>query len=156
MYTLNRSLKQFLIFAARQGYANSETIKKQNQDGSETISLIKDKFRFDDNYFTSEDGRRFHGREIVYLNEKPYWFMGYSGFVENDANPSEVYRFLKKAMLNPMDEFPVRGPKELLEDNWRYQITDITGDLSQFTAVEHINLNSRQVYNCYFIGGIID
>lgn len=156
MHTINRSLKKFLIFAAKQGYANSDVIKKQNKDGSETISLTKDQFRFNDNYFTSTDGRRFHGRAIVFLNEKPYWFMAYSGFVKNDSDPSAVYQFLKKAMLKPMDQFPVRGPKELSEDNWKYQITDITGDLSHFTAVEHISLNGRQVYNCYFIGGIID
>lgn len=152
----SKLLSQFLIFIAKEGYANPDTKKKRQSDGSDTILLKKENFTFNDNYFTSQDGRRFHGREVVFKDNKPYWFVAYSGYVNREEDPNGVYIFLKEAMLQPMHQFPVRGPERFQKNDLLYEFTDIIGDLSEFSANEYIKRNNKQIYNCYFIGGIID
>lgn len=149
-------LNNFLIFAAKNGYANSDVKTTKQADGSETINLHNDRWKLDDNYFTSKDGKRFYGREVVFYDSKPFWFVAYSGFVDVSSEPSEVYTFLKQAMLRPMKDFPVRGPKNFQDKDWEYEFKDVIGTVSEFTAKETINKKDKEVYKAYFIGGLID
>lgn len=151
-----QQLNDFLIFAAENGYANPKAVKTKQTDGSDTISLKQNDFELNDNYFTSEDGRRFHGREVIFHKNKPYWFVAYSGFVTKATDPDNVYGFLKQAMLKPMKKFPVRGPKNFAKENWNYCFKDIMGNINEFSAIEVIKLNNQEVYKAYFIGGIIN
>lgn len=156
MDTIQSDLNKFLIFAAKKGYANPRVQKISQLDGSETIAIKQEEFNFNDNYFTSQDGRRFHGREIVFYKDIPYWFLAYSGFVDKNQKPREVYQFLKDAMLNPLPNFPVRGPKKYQDRNWTYELDDLRGDLSDFTATEYISKDNKRVYKCNIIGGMIN
>jgi hypothetical protein len=150
-------LKDFLIFAAQHGYANETVEKTREANGSDSIRIVHDDWLAHDNYFTSEDGHRFHGAMVTFLADKAMWYCGYSGFVAEHANPKEVYGFLKKAMLLPEADFPIRGPWHLAEGEWDYEFTktDPTSTLEKFETVEVINRNGMQVYEGVFYGGKI-
>lgn len=147
-------LKSFLSFVAEHGYAG-DAPKRREPDGSDTIELARGDWRFHDNYFTSTDGRRFHGREAIFFEGWPYWFIAYSGFVEGAADLGEVYAFLKEAMRRPEPELPIRGPKKLSHSEWRYTFAVEEGDLEGFRAVERIHLSGEEAYQAFFIGGLI-
>ena len=147
-------LKRFLLKAAANGYGNEASEKHRETDGSDTIEFTDGNWRFHDNYFTSADGRRFYGREVVYKNDQPYWFLGYAGFVDPSAEPSEVYKFLKHSLLSPDDEMPIRGPEELTVGDWQYAF--IPGDgLDEFYAAEWIKHDGQNVYLAHLHGGLI-
>lgn len=156
MNGLKKQLKDFLIFAAENGYANSSVRKVRESNTSETIHLQKNEWELNDNYFTSKDGRRFHGHETVFYKGKPYWFIAYSGFVDELTDPGIAYGFLKKAMLKPVKNFPIRGPKAYNENEWQYNMQIPTYNLNKFTAEETIKHNDNEVYKAYFIGGLIN
>lgn len=156
MSNIKQQLKDFLIFAAENGYANPSAMIVRESDTSDTIHLQKDEWKLDDNYFTSEDGRRYHGRETVFYKGKPYWFIAYSGFVNDLTDPGIVYTFLKKAMLKPIKNFPVRGPKAYNENEWKYNMHIPSCNLNEFTAEETIKNYNKEVYKAYFIGGLIN
>jgi len=151
-------LREFLVYAAKNGYANDAAAKVHEVDGSTTIQMQRGDWLAHDNYFTSEDGRRYHGRMVTSLGNRAMWFCGYSGFVSEAANPGEVYGFLKKAMVQPEEDFPVRGPWRFAEGGFTYkfQKTDINSDLDRFETIEEITKDGTPVYEAIFYGGKID
>jgi hypothetical protein len=147
-------LKDFLVYFAENGYGNNSVGKTREQDGSDSIVVENNPWKAHDNYFTSEDGRRFHGRVVVSLGDRALWFYAYSGFVNEDVSPGEVYNFLKQAMLNPQKEFPIRGPWQYSDGNWSYVLKHESSDnLGKFTAKEEISVDGDKVYTGLFIGG---
>lgn len=149
-------LRDFLLRAAIKGYGSETPDKKIEKDSSDTISVEEGSWRLRDNYFTSVDGRRFHGTEVVTFMGKPFWFMAYSGFVSPNEDPGEIYRFLKKALLNAEPSFPIRGPYSIVDEGMSYKFDKLSDDLAEFTAHESILLNENRVYEAHFIGGLID
>lgn len=151
-------LREFLIYAAKNGYANDATTKAHEVDGSATIQIRYGDWLAHDNYFTSEDGRRYHGRMVAFLGNRAMWFCGYSGFVSEAADPGEVYSFLKKAMLQPEEDFPVRGPGIFADGKFTYVFKkiDLNSDLDRFETVETISEAGTLIYEGVFYGGKID
>jgi hypothetical protein len=156
MATEINNLEDFLTYAAKGGYASEAVNSDWQADGSQTIELTHEDWDFHDNYFTSSDGRRFHGREVVYYEGRPIWFMAYSGFVDEEADPDEVFTFLREAMKQPRADFPIRGPEFLNKEDMAYTLGVEEGDLDRFIATESITSNEEVVYEAVFIGGKID
>ena len=162
--------RQFLLETAVNGYANIETIPRVEADGSKTIEIAEGGFRMRDNWFTSVDQRRFYGNEVIFYQERPLWFMGYSGWVHSDADPKEISRFLRRALKRPDSGLPVRGPRVLSEGNWRYSMSIIEPDpsmildgepLERFSGTEAIRPSIDYDYlpAAYwgrFTGGMVD
>ncbi|CAN5416734.1 hypothetical protein BH09PAT4_BH09PAT4_02320 [soil metagenome] len=157
MYMKNFSsdLKEVLIFAAQNGYASEDVEKNAEPNGSVSIRLQRGDWLVHDNYFTSEDGRCYYGSVVAYLADKAMWFCGYSGFVDEGGDPNEIYAFLKKAMLLPDPDFPVRGPWDFTDGIWgyHYEKTDPSSTLERFETRETITQDGRQVYEGVFYGG---
>lgn len=151
-------LREFLIYAARHGYADDAVEKLHEDNGSTSIRIQHGDWLAHDNYFTSEDGRRFGGSLVVFLGDRALWSCGYRGDVSEHANPGEVYGFLKKAMLQPDEEFPVRGPWHFAEGEFNYDFhkTDPKSTLDRFETIEFIAQDGTTVYEGVFYGGKID
>ncbi len=151
-------LHEFLIFAAQNGYAKADVEKLREDDGSASIKIAKGAWLAHDNYYTSNDGRRFEGSMVVFLASRALWTCTYTGFVAQEADPGEVYGFLSRAIIHPEPELPVRGPWQYTEPDWEYTFakSDLASILDNFVTVESIRYSGNQVYEGVFHGGKMD
>ncbi len=150
-----KELKEFLNEANKKTYANKKAAKsKPSRLKSEDYHFEKGDLIYHDTYFGTRD---FIGEEVVYKNKKPVWGANYFGFIL-DSNMSEkiLYDFLRKALMqNSKDVIPVRGPKEFFSGKWRYKFL-AKGDLNNFSGVETISFDGKEVYHCLIHGGFIN
>ena len=81
--------------------------------------------------------------------------MNYYGFLLKDVPEDEVYSLLREALMQDYDDLlPVRGPREYISGNNKYQNT-LNGKLDRFSGTEKILLNDEIVYKCWYHGGLI-
>jgi hypothetical protein len=100
---------------------------------------------------------RFVGQEVVYLNDRALWSMSYAGGLGHDVAQSAgrpIYAFLRRALLAPPPELPVRGPAELDAESMRY-ICSWQGSLQWFHGSETVLQDGRPVYELRFSGGML-
>ena len=148
-----KKFRQFIIDSVPSSYAAGDrAAKTKESDGSTTITFTKGKYKLHDNYF---GGEPYGGREVVFLDGRPAWMMVYYGFVQKGAKAKTMYAFLMKALRNPPDDFPFRGPQVFEEGKWRYENT-WNGDESCFSGIEKIFVFDACVYEASYAGGLID
>jgi len=149
-------LKQFLLYCGREGYATLDSnpeAKREETDGSTTITLGQDGWNFHDNYF---GGEPFGGREVVFYQTQPVWMMVYYGeVVDRSADVKPIYTVLRQALAAVPDEAPYRGPAELIVGELVYQ-NKWTGQLTSFSGQEKIIHSGVIVYRATYSGGLID
>ena len=87
----------------------------------------------------------------MWILKNPYWCMNYAGRVMGDNFSGD---FLKDALLNVPEDKPFRGPEEYVDGDYSYHC-DIDGDFEWFQGKEIICYKGKQVYECYFHGGLI-
>lgn len=147
-------IRCFLSFSAKSGYSNEQNKTVTEKDKSHTICVEKDDFKLHDNYF---GGGPYGGREVILKNDKPVWMMVYYGSVykETSLEIEDIYKFLRKNLLNPDKNMPIRGPLQNTEGKWRYNL-DIKGDLANFVCFEEIFYGSEEVYKATFAGGLVE
>lgn len=161
------TLREFLLLQSEYGYGGEKAIVKTEENGSKTIEFSHGAWRYEDNYFTSEDGRMFFGRMVVYENGKPSWYAIYEAQVDKAADPANVYGFLSEVLRSPDANFPLRGPL-FHEDEERGLIYEIAFDnftefrentLDEFIFREVILPNDEEggfnLYTATFMGGVI-
>jgi hypothetical protein len=122
--------------------------------GSKQLECSDGPFAYRDIYFGMT---RFAGQETVAHNGRVTWSMTYAGGVDTEVAPAEVpaiYTALRKALLQPRPDVPVRGPARLKVDPFDYACA-IIGDLTAFAGNETIVMGDRRVYTLYFSGGLI-
>jgi hypothetical protein len=148
-----KKLKAFILEASQNTYASEDPdIKVRQEDGSTTIVYENDDWRYHDNYF---GGEPFGGREVVFLKEKPVWMMVYYGsVVVEEIVPDELYKVLTKALRNSTIDMPYRGPKELIDGDFRYE-NSLEGDVERFSGEERIYKNDRLLYSAKYVGGLL-
>ena len=143
---------KFLLEANQHGYgSNLESTWKENPDGSHTIEYARGGWTFQDNYF---GGEPFGGSEVIFQNGKAVWMMVYYGGVKTDENEEVIIGFLRKALLSPNPDLPVRGPKEFKEGEFAY-INSHQGGIERFSGQEVILKKDQEVYSTQYIGGMI-
>jgi len=145
-------IKNFLIQANRNGYGNALVKPSDEVDGSHTITYKEANWLFNDNYF---GGEPFGGREIISHQDKTIWMMVYYGFVINMTLQTEIYGFLKKALLNFTEDMPYRGPEKLEDGDWLY-INKVTGYFDRFSGEETITFKNNEVYCAKYQGGLVN
>ena len=148
------ALRKFLIAANQAGYASSgetKTIKEANY--SKSLFFEHGDFKCHDNWF---GGEPYGGRTVVFHKERPVWMVTYYGTVDPAfAELKEVYDFLRSALRNLPEDFPVRGPKKFEQDKWRYE-NSWDGDLGIFSGEELIFYDGKPVYEASYAGGFVD
>lgn len=151
---MKEGLRSFLIEANKAGYASGKERKWiKEPDGSTTIPFESGEWRMHDNFF---GGEPYGGRIIVTENGKPYWMTAYYGsIVPEYPDVKGLYIFLQKALSQPPEEMPVRGPRRFEEGDLVY-LSDWEGDLEKFEVTEKIKKAGNPIYEAKFIGGLVD
>lgn len=149
-------LHNFLIEAKKQTYAN-EFVKKctSTRRGSHDYEYSSKNMTYHDTYF---GGTNFMGEEVVYLSDDtPIWGMNYYGVtLDKSFSEEAVDKALRPAlmMVGEDDIIPVRGPKEFINNEYKYQF-EVTGDLEYFEGQETIYKKEQKVYVLKCHGGTI-
>jgi hypothetical protein len=146
-------LKQFILEASQNTYASEDKdIRKKQDDNSTTIIYENGDWKYHDNYF---GGEPYGGREVVFYENIPVWIMVYYGRVTEDNDSDEVYKVLTNALRNSNIDMPYRGPKELIEGEYRYE-NEQEGEVDNFSGEEKIYKNNILVYSARYMGGLVD
>ena len=121
-------------------------------DGSKELEFEEKEFKYRDRYFGSNP---FIGEEIVWKGKHKIWGMNYYGLASSKKISTEkIYEFLKKAMLQVVEERPFRGPENFKEGGFEY-VDKSHGDINMFHGVEKIFYKGKEVYQLYYHGGHI-
>jgi hypothetical protein len=149
-----QDLKKFLVAAKKATYASGDgNIENREEDGSTSLIFEAGDFKYHDNYF---GGEPYGGREVVLYKGKPFYIMVYYGFVNQDVDDIKaVYGVLRKALMSIPEEHPYRGPKELIDGDYRYS-NKYNGEVDNFFGEESIEYNGKKIYEAKYIGGLVD
>lgn len=99
----------------------------------------------------------FVGQELVYQSGKAVWSMGYSGGVTvsaTEAATTEIYRFLRNALVQVPEQLPLRGPASHSSGPLQYTC-EVSGELDWFHGTEVISIAGSAVYELHFSGGTL-
>lgn len=152
---MKEELKEFLIKAKKQTYAN-DSVEKVNASRLNSIDYEyqENNMLYHDTYFGTTN---FIGEEAVYVDNKIIWAMNYYGKTLDESITEEAMdKALRPAlMLVGTDEtIPVRGPKEFINDEYKYTFA-AQGDLSSFDGTEIIYKDNTKVYELKCHGGLV-
>lgn len=145
------SLQKFLVEAKKKSYASLFSIPRIYLDGSKEYRYKEKGFVYKDRYFGST---LYVGHELVFHNKKLIWSMVYrGGMVEGYQEFSDkCFSFLKKCLRKIPEDFPVRGPKLVEENSFRYE-NNWKGNLEDFVGEEKIFFKNKQIYFRNYHGG---
>lgn len=150
--------EEFLIRAKQKTYAGGKALRvDSSRKGSKDYHYEEENGRmiYHDTYF---GGDRFIGEEAVYIDgEKPCWSMNYYGYVVGDGDSEEIFKVLRKALVNVGKDnsvLPLRGEGKFIFEKYRY-IFKCKGTLSYFSGVEKIYKKRKLVYKLVCHGGSV-
>jgi len=160
-------LGKLILSFKKKAYAG-DGVYRTTKHRTKRFDAQKDDWFFSDEY----DGNAcFAGEERLscFLSEKNstdrkitgVWHQVYSGRVLNKIVPKEtIFDFLRKPLQKPSALAPFRGPTGLFRDKefpgFTYHNELISGKYIDHAAgVEKIEFNEREVYQCFWCGGIL-
>ncbi|MDC7125464.1 MAG: DUF5680 domain-containing protein [Spirochaetales bacterium] len=141
-------IQQFLCTAKKNTYASCSPETKSSRLCSHDLAYKNGKLSYLDSYF---GGERFIGEEVLYIDDKPFWSMNYSGRVLDNNFSGD---FLKECLLKVCHEKPFRGP-EIYQNGYFTYHCNVKGSFDWFTGEEEIFFQAVKVYECVFHGGAI-
>lgn len=148
-------LTSFLYLANQKGYGTGDYSSwVKEKDGSTSIVFQDQNWRMHDNFF---GGEPFGGRTVVFVDEKPIWLMTYYGKIlpENTLKIEEIYGFLQKALLQTIENFPVRGPQKYTHGKFEY-LNSWQGKIDDFSGQEMIFHLGKKIYQASYLGGLVN
>jgi hypothetical protein len=154
LLTLSKhKLCQFLILAKQNTFAKNATRSPSKSLFSKNYIFEEDEFSYEDQYFGEYVDV---GEEIVWFNGVPVWGMGYRGGVHAEfmAEREQAFSLLKKALLLPEKDFPVRGPQFLKDEGYSYH-NYAKGNIFEFIGQEYIYRDKIEVCFRRYVGGLI-
>ncbi|HSH55190.1 MAG TPA: DUF5680 domain-containing protein [Candidatus Limnocylindrales bacterium] len=149
----HEELRHFLYDTTQAGYGNPNTRSEKASDGANIITYEDGEWRMVDSFY---GGHPYAGQEVVYHLSKAVWAMQYRGWVhDTEMKPSEVYGFLKKALVAAPAEHPYRGPRELQDGSLVYR-NEWNGEIDGFAGQEVILDCDQEIYRALYFGGVVD
>lgn len=150
------NIEDFLIEAKKQTYANENVEKVLSaRKNSKDYEYKRDNMVYHDTYF---GGTNFIGEEVVYVDDKTYWAMNYYGVTLDETLGEEAMdNALRPALMNvgvDKDVIPVRGPKEMINGEYKYSF-EVIGDINYFSGIEIIYKNNKKIYELKCHGGLV-
>ena len=153
-----RQLITFLCEAKRRTYAaqGDEATVPPLLPGARQLEYREGPWFYRDIYFGM---RSFVGQETVYYEEKPVWAMGYAGgLLRDEADPEEVYRFLRAALRWVSPDCPYRA-RSIMSREVIVTGTRAMGTWSAFGAwrrsSQPIGDREGPVYQLRYEGGLL-
>lgn len=147
------NLEEFLVKAKVNAYASGgEGGETFLADGCKELTYQEGEFKYRDRYF---GWNPFAGEEAVWQANQIAWVMNYYGLVFDEVVPAgQVYVFLQRAMNQVKEDRPFRGPNSFAENDYEY-LDESQGNLEQFSGVEKIFYQGREIYRLNYHGGRI-
>lgn len=153
----NDSILDFLVVAKQNTYASQrdDASVEPLLPGSRQLEYRDGSLLYRDVYFGTAF---FVGQETVYMDERPYWSMCYSGGVDQSCvDPNEVrniYAFLRAALRQVSGEHIFRGPSEHIDGEYTYRNT-YHGGFEEFHGSEYITNDGKNLYTLQYSGGML-
>ncbi len=146
-------LKQFLINAKKNTYASGNENKAKIISGGIKEYVFSDgNFKYSDRY---KGHKKFNGEENVLQNNKVIWKMKYEGkILSNKIFVDDIYAFLRKALKKIPKDKPFRGPKKLIDKEYKYT-NNVQGGIEKFFGEEKIFYKNELIYNLIYNGKIL-
>lgn len=145
---MEKRIVNFLIKAKKATYAGKGAETSSSRVGSHDLVYREEDLMYYDTYL---GGDKFAGEEALWISDIPYWSMNYVGRVTGQNFSGD---FLKEALLRVPEENPYRGP--LLYENGDYTYKcEVNGSFEWFQGYETISYKGKQIYDCYYHGGLI-
>nr|ANC55519.1 XRE family transcriptional regulator [uncultured bacterium] len=145
---MDKKLIEFLIKAKRKTYAGKGAETVSSREKSHDLVYRENNFMYYDTYL---GGEKFAGEEALWIADNPYWSMNYIGRVTGENFNVD---FLKEALLNVPFEKPFRSPEKYEDGSYEYKCS-INGNFDWFQGKEIISFCGKEIYECYFHGGLI-
>ncbi len=145
---MDQQVIAFLIRAKRATYAGKGAETTPSRPASHDLVYRDGDYMYYDTYL---GGGGFAGEEALWIREVPYWSMNYAGRVTGEPFSGD---FLKEALFCVPEETPYRGPREYRNGDYTYRC-ETDGNFDWFQGKETIEYRGKQIYECYFHGGII-
>lgn len=148
-----QSLCDFLILAKKNTYASDALKTPSKCLLSKNYCFEWADFRYEDQYFGEITDV---GEEIVWYQGIPIWGMGYRGGVHKSyqSETESAYQFLKQALRQPEVTFPIRGPRQIQNNIYRY-VNQPNGNILDFTGKETIFRGDIEICYRRYVGGLI-
>ena len=138
----------FLIRAKQATYAGKGAEIASSRVKSHDLAYREGEYMYYDTYL---GGEKFAGEEALWVADIPYWSMNYVGRVTGGCFSGD---FLKEALLHVPEDEPYRGPREYTNGDYSYHC-ETEGSFDWFQGRESIDYQGKQIYECYFHGGLI-
>ena len=145
---MDKSIVSFLIRAKQETYAGKGAETASSRTGSHDLVYRENNLMYYDTYL---GGDKFAGEEALWISDVPYWSMNYVGRVTGSPFSGD---FLKEALLHVPEEMPYRGPEKYVNGDYTYSCS-VEGDFDWFQGKETISWRGKQIYECYYHGGLI-
>ena len=142
------TIKQFLVNAKKNTYANNTGQTSSSRPGSYDLQYSEGDLVYLDSYLGTHS---FSGQEIIWYRKEPIWSMNYYGDVLNSNFKSS---FLKSALMFPSVASPYRGKSFYREGDYTY-VMDVIGHFEKFSGSEKIFSKDLLTYELFFHGGKI-
>ena len=138
----------FLIRAKQATYAGKGAETASSRVKSHDLAYREGEYMYYDTYL---GGEKFAGEEALWVADIPYWSMNYVGRVTGGCFSGD---FMKEALLHVPEDEPYRGPREYTNGDYSYHC-ETEGSFDWFQGRESIDYQGKQIYECYFHGGLI-
>ena len=138
----------FLIRAKQATYAGKGAETASSRVKSHDLAYREGEYMYYDTYL---GGEKFAGEEALWVADIPYWSLNYAGRVTGGCFSGD---FLKEALLHVPEDEPYRGPREYTNGDYSYHC-ETEGSFDWFQGRESIDYQGKQIYECYFHGGLI-
>jgi len=149
---INKQFIDFLQRAKKATFASKTARPIKTKDNGLEYSYEERPFLYKDKYFGYFTDT---GQEIVWNNGIPIWSMSYrGGMLSNEELSSRCFSFLKRCLQKFPSDFPVRGPKNYEEREFKYE-NKWNGNINSFFGEEKIFWNEKQIYFRNYLGGTI-
>lgn len=145
---MNSETIDFLIRAKKATYAGKGAETASSRVNSHDLIYRENDMMYYDTYL---GGEKFAGEEALWISDNPCWSMNYIGRVTGDNFSGD---FLKEALLRVPFDKPFRGPERFEAGDYSYQCT-VSGDFEWFQGKETICFRGKEIYECFFHGGLI-
>ena len=145
---MDKSIVSFLIRAKQATYAGKGAETASSRTGSHDLVYRENNLMYYDTYL---GGDKFAGEEALWISDVPYWSMNYVGRVTGSPFSGD---FLKEALLHVPEEMPYRGPEKYVNGDYTYSCS-VEGDFDWFQGKETISYCGKQIYECFYHGGLI-
>lgn len=147
------ALEEFIVAAKAATYVGTGEKVTPSRPGASDLIFREGEFSYRDSYFGGTD---FIGQEVVWQGDTPIWAMNYYGriLVPELIDGARGAAVICAALSVMYGEGRFLGGFDFTHEGYDYEDRS-TGAVGQFTGIERILRDEREVYRLDYHGGMI-